>query len=179
MPVKLDELLEAYEFVSASGIIEMRAWVCRASGKFFFWDSDTSEPLEEDEFDKDEGEEGEPAEDAESASQTDADDPDKLPADILDEEKYLPIPDKKELDLGSRLPFAFTREFLPRDYDEVRRSFSKRGAYSKFKALLARRNALDQWYDFEQKATEKALREWCEDNTIEIEEPQPTTKKEP
>src|SRR5262249_33658874 len=153
-----DELLDAYEFVSASGgYIEMRAWVCRTSGKFFFWDSDSSEPLEEDEFDED-GEEGrKPAEDAESAGQTSADNPYyTLPDDIFDEDKYLPIPDKKELDLGSRLAFVFTRNFLSRDYDDVRRIFSKRGAYSKFKALLARRKALDQWYDFEQKGTEKA-----------------------
>jgi hypothetical protein len=177
MAVKWDELLEAYEFVSASGIIEMRAWVCRASGKFFLLDSDTSEPLEEDEFDEEE--EGEPAEDAESAGQTGADDPDKLPADILDEDKYLPIPDKKELDLGSRLAFAFIRESLPRDYDEVRRIFSKRGAYSRFKALLARRKALDQWYDFEQKATEEALQQWCEDNAVEIEEPPPRPQEKP
>jgi hypothetical protein len=45
--------------------------------------------------------------------------------------------------------------------------FSKRGAYPKFKALLARRHALDRWYAFEQKAT-KALRDWCEANSIEL-----------
>jgi hypothetical protein len=38
-----------------------------------------------------------------------------------------------------------------------------RGAYSKFKALLTRRRALDRWYDFEWKATERGLREWCEE----------------
>jgi hypothetical protein len=72
--------------------------------------------------------------------------------------------------------FAFTRQFLRRDYDEVRRIFGKRGAYSKFKGLLARRNAIDQWHDFENKATENALREWCEVNSIEIEEPEPRPK---
>jgi hypothetical protein len=34
--------------------------------------------------------------------------------------------------------------------------------------LLARRGALEQWYDFERKATERALREWCEVNSIEL-----------
>ena len=48
------------------------------------------------------------------------------------------------LDLSSRLVFRFAREALPRDYDEVRRIFDRRGAYSKFKALLARRQAIDQ-----------------------------------
>jgi hypothetical protein len=46
--------------------------------------------------------------------------------------------------------------------------FSKRGAYQKFRALLTQRNALDRWYDFESKATEQALREWCELNSIEV-----------
>ena len=62
----------------------------------------------------------------------------------------------------------FAREFLPNDFDEVRRIFSRRGAYAAFKDLLARRNALDQWYDFESKATEKALRDWCELQSIEL-----------
>jgi hypothetical protein len=50
----------------------------------------------------------------------------------------------------------------------VRRLFGHRGAYASFKQLLARRGVLDQWYDFEQKATERALREWCEINSIAL-----------
>jgi hypothetical protein len=46
--------------------------------------------------------------------------------------------------------------------------FSKRGAYRKFRALLIRRNVLDRWYDFELKATERALRDWCEFNSIAV-----------
>jgi hypothetical protein len=34
--------------------------------------------------------------------------------------------------------------------------------------LLARRSALDRWYDYESKATERALRDWCELNAIAI-----------
>jgi hypothetical protein len=52
--------------------------------------------------------------------------------------------------------------------DEVRYLFSKRGAYQKFRALLTRRNVLDLWYNFESKATEQALREWCKLNSIEV-----------
>ena len=91
------------------------------------------------------------------------------PDDADDEEKYLSIPHKKELDLGKPLVFAFAREFLPDEFDEVRRIFDKRGAYARFKDLLQRRRALDRWYDFENKATEAALREWCEINGITIE----------
>jgi hypothetical protein len=42
-----------------------------------------------------------------------------LPDDI-DDEKYISIPDKSELDVGKPLVLDFVREFLPDDYDEVR-----------------------------------------------------------
>jgi hypothetical protein len=85
MPVDWNELLLAYEFASAgSPYIEHRAWVCRTSGRLFFWDSDSSAPLEEDE--------DELSDDADAASPTSSDDPDKLPADILDEENTCRYP---------------------------------------------------------------------------------------
>jgi hypothetical protein len=96
------------------------------------------------------------------------DDLDILPDDIDDNEKFLQIPDKRELDLGKPLALDFAREFLPGDFDDVRQFFSGRGAYARFKDLLHRRGSLDQWYDFEAKAEEKALREWCELNSIEV-----------
>jgi hypothetical protein len=34
--------------------------------------------------------------------------------------------------------------------------------------LLVRRGAIDQWYDFSNKAEEAALREWCAENAIEL-----------
>ncbi len=74
----------------------------------------------------------------------------------------------RELGLGKPLALNFAREFLPNDFDEVRYMFSKRGAYQKFRALLTRRNVLDLWYNFESKATEQALREWCKLNSIEV-----------
>jgi hypothetical protein len=96
------------------------------------------------------------------------DDLDELPDDVDDDEKYVPIPDKRELDLGKPLVLDFARQFLPSDFDEARRIFSKKGAYARFKDLLIRRRALDQWYDFEAKAQERALRTWCDLNSIEV-----------
>ena len=93
---------------------------------------------------------------------------DELPDDIEDDEKYIALPDKRELGLGKPLVLDFAREFLPNDFDEVRYIFSKKGAYPKFKALLARRSAVDRWYEFESKATERALRSWCELNSIAV-----------
>lgn len=92
----------------------------------------------------------------------------ELPADIDDEEKYITLPDRRELDLGNQLAFDFAREFLPDDFDEVRDIFGRRGAYQNFKALLNRRDAREKWCDFEAKAIEKALRNWCQDNLIDL-----------
>ena len=94
------------------------------------------------------------------------DNDEKLPNDI-DDEKYILIPDRKELHLGKALVFNFAREFLPDDCDEVRQIFNRRGAYRQFKDLLARRGALERWYDFSNEAEEAALREWCAANGID------------
>src|SRR5881227_1679623 len=85
------------------------------------------------------------------------DNEEELPNDI-DDEKYISIPDKRELHLGKSLVSDFAREFLPVDYDEVRHIFSQRdevrhifsqrGAYRRYKDLLVRRGALERWYDF-------------------------------
>jgi hypothetical protein len=93
---------------------------------------------------------------------------DILPDDIDDSEKFLQIPDKRELDLGKPLALDFARQFLPGDFDNVRQFFSGRGAYARFKNLLDRRGVLDQWYDFEAEAEERALRMWCDLNSIEV-----------
>lgn len=141
MPVSIGDITEAFEFANTNGDMgEFRAFVCRQTGTIHY--------------------------------QTDvidtADLYDELPEDIDDEDKYVALPDKRELDLGKPLALDFAREFLPDDFDDVRYFFNKRGAYSKFKALLARRGALDRWHAFEAKATEQALREWCAMNEIEI-----------
>jgi hypothetical protein len=78
------------------------------------------------------------------------------------------LPEKRELGLGKPLVLAFAGEYLPDDFDDVREAFSRRGAYLKFKNLLARRGAIDRWHAFEAKATVQALRDWCARNEIEI-----------
>ena len=93
---------------------------------------------------------------------------DELPDDINDEEKYVALPDKRELGLGKPLVLDFARQFLPDDFDDVRYFFSRRGAYPKFKALLARRSAIDHWHAFEARVTEQTLRGWCALHSIEI-----------
>jgi len=132
--------METYELASmgSSEYGEQYAYLCRESGKIY-WHSEFS--------------------DLEELN-------DELPEDIDDEEKYIQLPSKRELDLGVPLVMDFVRQVLPRDFDDVSDMFDRRGAYGRFKQLLIRRRALEQWYDFEQKATERALREWCELNSI-------------
>src|SRR3984893_13817026 len=77
--------------------------------------------------------------------------------DNIDHEKYISIPDKRELDVGKPLVLDFAREFLPDEYDEVRHIFSRRGAYRRYKDLLVRRAALARWYDFSNKADHAAV----------------------
>jgi len=92
---------------------------------------------------------------------------DVLPDDIDDTEKFLPIPDKRELDLGKPLALDFTLNSCQTTSTRLQ-FFSGRGAYARFKDLLHRRGALDQWYAFEAKAEEKALRMWCDHNSVEV-----------
>jgi hypothetical protein len=142
MPVSFKEICDAFEFIGVSGGYEHRAILCRETGKIY----------------------------TQSDFPDFADLNDELPDDVDDEQKYIDIPDRRELDLGKPLALDFVDEFLPLDADEVRRIFNRRGAYRNFKALLARRNAIERWYEYESEATEKALRDWCEVNSIELTE---------
>lgn len=144
MPSKFEDITTAFEFANTNGDMgELRAFVCRQTGKIYYQFEDVDlQDLEDD----------------------------KLPDDIEDATKYVPIPDKRDLDLGKPLVPAFVREFLPDDLDDVRHFFSKRGAYPKFRSLLARRRAIDCWHAFENEATEQALRAWCKEQRIEIED---------
>ena len=92
----------------------------------------------------------------------------ELPDDIEDTKKYVQIPDKKELDLGKPLVLEFVRQTQRSEMDKVQRIFSAKGAYARFKDLMDRNGVLDQWYNFEAKAEEEALRMWCSLKSIEL-----------
>jgi hypothetical protein len=78
------------------------------------------------------------------------------------------VPHKRDLDLGSRLVFAFAEQAMPDDYDTIRDIFRKKGAYARLKDFLRREGMLEKWYAFEEEATERALRAWCEENDIAL-----------
>jgi hypothetical protein len=86
MKVRFSDIEMAYTQVSASDLGESQAWLDRRTGQIY-----THSDLLGDK------------------------DNDELPDDIDDDERYLEIPDRRDLDLGTRLVFAFVREHLPDD----------------------------------------------------------------
>lgn len=115
----------------SDSVADSEAYVCRLTGRIF-WISDDGDL-----------------------------DQDGPPSDVDDTDKYVPVPNKYELDIGTRLVFDFAKCYLPDRYDEVRSVFRRRGAYGRFKALLAGRDLLDEWYAFSEEQTLSALGEWC------------------
>lgn len=129
--VKLQELADAFEFVSVSGLDEHQAYICKRTGRIIFVSEGVN--LEEViEF---------------------PDDPELA--------GYLPVPHRRDLDLGRRLALSFVAEELPGALDKAREIFSRKGAYSRLQQLLQATGTLDKWYAFEARATETALEDWC------------------
>ena len=92
----------------------------------------------------------------------------EIPDDLETSNRYIAIPHKNDLDLGSDLALRFAAAELPGLYNRVQRFFRQRGAYARFKELLASEGCLDKWYEFEAEATERALRNWCTENDINM-----------
>lgn len=90
------------------------------------------------------------------------DDEFEVPDDIDDSRLYTMVPDKRELDLGIRLVFQFVERHIPEHSDRVSNIFRRRGAYGRYKDFLYDQGKLEDWYTFEDSATERALREWAE-----------------
>ncbi|RQR48106.1 hypothetical protein DIE19_33630 [Burkholderia sp. Bp9126] len=136
--VKYDDLSAAFDFVSYGAPMEHHAYVSLETGQVW-WSSDFSDTCDED-----------------------------LPEDLETSNHYLAIPHKNELDLGRSLALRFTAEQLPARYDQVEGFFRRQGAYARFKDLLEREGVLERWYAFEVDSVEKALRQWCADNGLDI-----------
>ena len=95
-------------------------------------------------------------------------DSDELPDDLEENENYIAIPHKNDLNLGRNLVFDFVVNNLPDEFEKVRSIFSRKGAYARYKNLLEDKGQLQAWYEFEGNAIEKALRQWCEENAIKV-----------
>lgn len=97
----------------------------------------------------------------------------EVPEDLETSDRYIAIPHKNDLNLGRDLALSFVDQALPDDYNTVVGFFRRKGAYSRFKQLLEPRGALDAWFAFEAHAVEAALRQWCEENDVQLSPAQP------
>lgn len=140
--VSFAELLEAYEWVSAGMEMEAEAFVSRSTGQIFL----------------------------STASGEFGDAEDELPEDVGDENLYIRVPTKHDLDLGKPLVFRFVREHLPEDHARVEQIFARRGAYGQFKNVLEGVGLLESWHEYEAKSVEAALRGWAEEEGLALDD---------
>ena len=94
---------------------------------------------------------------------------DELPEDVEDASIYLAVPCKADLGLGKALVLQFVRETMPDAYRKVDAIFHHRGAYAKYKDLLALHDLLDAWHEYEASQVEIALRAWAAGEGLAVE----------
>ncbi len=70
-------------------------------------------------------------------------DSDELPDDLEENEKYIDVPHKNDLNLGRNLVFDFISANLPDEFERVRGIFNRKGAYARFKDLLESKGQLE------------------------------------
>jgi hypothetical protein len=99
------------------------------------------------------------------------------PEDLDTNDDYLPLPDRRDLDLGRELVFDFVLDHMPAEAETVRAIFSRRGAYARFRDLLGYRNMTDAWHRYEEYRTYVALRDWCKSEGLEVAISNPRTAK--
>jgi hypothetical protein len=92
----------------------------------------------------------------------------ELPEDINQNEKYILIPTKRDLDLGKRLVFDFAAKEIPDEFENVYSMFRSRGAYSRFRSLLHKIECTEKWYAYENAAIREAVIKWCKENSIQF-----------
>jgi hypothetical protein len=91
-----------------------------------------------------------------------------VPDDLESSDRYISVPHKNDLNLGSALALSFVAEAVRGQYDTVAGFFRRSGAYRRFKDFLEARDLLEDWYAFELRETGKALRAWCRENDIAV-----------
>jgi len=93
----------------------------------------------------------------------DVDGDEELPEHLDDSALYLPLPTRRDLDLGAELAFTFAATHLSaHDCERVYQCFDRRGGFAFFKQMLDRQGLLHAWLQFEDDAVRTALAEWCQ-----------------
>ena len=94
---------------------------------------------------------------------------DEMPLDRVDVRYCVEVPSKRDLDLGTRLVFAFVDSVLEAAARvKVHEIFRSRGAYRRFRDFLVEIDALERWYVFESDAFRKAVQACVEDHGFEL-----------
>ena len=96
-------------------------------------------------------------------------DSDEIPEDAYDSEDWVDVPHFSELDLGRELAFSFVEARAPGEVRRVADLFRGSGAWRRFKGHLEHLGLLQDWFDFEAAARERAILAWCEEEGIEVE----------
>jgi hypothetical protein len=91
-----------------------------------------------------------------------------LPEDIDTSERFVAVPDERSLDLGQALVFGFTEAEMPGEVERVRQMFRRPGGYRHFGSLVDERGLRERWHAFRDERTQLALREWCEENGLQL-----------
>ena len=136
--VDWDELFLAHTIVADSLISQGVAWVSRSTGKVYAGFEDMGDVQGD------------------------------IPEDVYENDDYLSIPGKFDLDLGKSLVWEFVRTEIPDHENSVRRMFSRPGAYGRYKNFLAELDLLDAWHAFEHQRVTEELIAWCETNDLEV-----------
>ena len=92
----------------------------------------------------------------------------EVPGDLETSDRYLSVPHKTDLGLGKSLALRFSSSELPECHDQVVVFFRRKGAYARFKGLLESKGALERWYKYEGESIDKAMRDWCVENGIQV-----------
>ncbi|NML16869.1 hypothetical protein [Azohydromonas caseinilytica] len=93
----------------------------------------------------------------------------ELPPDLLDEARYLPVPDRDALAPARELALRYVRKYLPEETAAVGGLLEQPDGHARFKELLRRHNHLDAWHAYEAREFELALLEWAQDQGLKLE----------
>lgn len=139
--MKFSVIEDAFDFVSLSPHYENTALVSRTTGRVYF----TSESI-------------------------DHEDDEELPAEIFDDPDFVAVPHKSDLDLGTKLVWAFVAREIPEKADTIQSFFTRTGAHARFKGYLEGLGLLEKWFEFESARAREALLTWCKDEGVRIED---------
>jgi hypothetical protein len=90
------------------------------------------------------------------------------PEDFENDERFLAVPNRFDLELGARTALDFARSHMPDDAERVASYFRGKGAFRRFKDLLDLRGQTEAWYEFEHHAAKLAFKAWCEAHGFEL-----------